>query len=230
MKKIYFFAIMMAFAGILSAQSFTITPSPTVTETMDVRNSLDVYIHFTNNTQASQALKWKGEVTSLTQGWVVTICDNGSCFSVPHTNTETMIAVSAGDSSFLKGTFTPDNIPGSATISFLVWDAGDSVNTATEVTMIVNAGTTSVSSTLLKDKYTVSPTPATDVLHLRAKNGALDKGEVQLYNLKGQVVLRKNINAVQSADFNVNDLAPGIYMLRYATKAGTMTQKVVIAH
>jgi hypothetical protein len=166
----------------------------------------------------------------MTAGWIVTICDNGSCFGVPHSNTETMVPVPAGDSSFLKGTFTPDNNAGSSEIAFLVWDANDSANTATEVTMIVNGNTTSVTSMLLKDKYSVSPSPASDVLHLRATAGLLDKGEVKLYDLKGQVVLQKSIDKMQSADFNVSNLAPGIYMMRYETKAGMMAKKVVIAH
>ncbi len=221
---------MMAFVGVLSAQSFTITPSATVTETLDPRNSLDVYINFTNDTQGQQALMWKGTTSTMTAGWIVTICDNESCFGVPHTATEEMAPVAPGADAFLKGTFTPDNIAGASEIAFLVWDANDSANTATEVTMIVNGNATSVTTTLLKDKYSVSPSPASEVLHLRATTGSLDKGEVKLYDLKGQVVMQQRIAKIQSEDLNVSDLAPGIYMMRYETKAGMMTKKVVIAH
>lgn len=230
MKKLYILAFLLVFAGVLSAQTFTITPSSTVTESLDPRHSLDVYIHFTNTTQSTQSLRWKGTDATISNGWIVTICDNGSCFSVPHSPTENMVGVVAGDSSFLKGTFTPDNNPGSANIAFWVWDANDSAATATEVRMIVNATTTAITSSELNDLYSVSPSPASDILHLRANTGSLDKGEMKLYDLKGQVVLQKSISATSVTDFDVRNLAPGIYMMRYSTKAGVMTKKVVIAH
>lgn len=229
MKKIYFFALMMAFAGLLSAQSFVVTPNLTVNETVDPRNSVDTYVHFTNVTTESLQLRWQISYENFPSQWIVTLCDNGSCFSVPHASAENMTAIAAGDSAFLKGTFTPVMTPGLGTVKVLVWDVLDSAGTAVEVTMNVNAVVSAVSANQLDELFTVSPSPANEMLHLRAVNGNLDKGDVKLYDLKGQVVMQKQVLAGLSADLDVRSLAPGIYMMRYETKAGSMTKKVVIA-
>jgi hypothetical protein len=115
------------------------------------------------------------------------------------------------------------------TVKCLVWAALDSANTVVEVTMNVNAVSTSIAANQLEDKYSVSPSPANEMLHLRAINGNIEKGELKLYDLKGQVVLQKQVLAGLSADVDVRGIAPGIYMMRYETKAGAMTKKVVIA-
>jgi hypothetical protein len=229
MRKIYLLALLMGILAVGQAQSFIVTPSLVVDTDVDPRGTVDVYIHFTNTNQLPLTLQWEPTNSSYPSGWFMSLCDNEACYSLPH-GSETMAAVTMGDSAFLKITCVPMEITGTGTLSYHVYDVNN-VSDAADVTFNFNVQTaTAITSSQMASQFSVSPSPASEVLHLTARNGMLDKGNVVLMNLQGQTVLAQNINAVQSADIRVADLAPGAYFLRYDSKTGSMTQKVVVAH
>ena len=230
MKKLYTLALLLCLVAFGQAQTFTVTPALVVNTDLDPRNSVDVYIHFTNNTQTSMTLGWEQTANVYGSAWFLTVCDNGACFTLPHAS-ETMLPFSPNDSAFLKVTCIPNNVNGTGTVSFRVWDVNQPTSEA-NVTFNFNAqSTVAVTASQLSDRFAVSPMPAREVLHLSAlRGGLLDKGVVALYDLQGHQVLTQPVSAVQVADLHVADLAPGIYLLRYDSKEGSMTQKVVVAH
>ena len=228
-QRILFLMLLMASAS-LWAQSFTVTPNDSLFESISPRGQANLTIYFPNTSGASQRLRWNVPSSSAPLGWTVQVCDNFSCHNAPHPEVDSMMAVAPLDSGFIKATFTPFEIPGSGWAKCVVWDVADSAGTAVQLYFAVDAVPTAVNPLVLDDQYSLSPIPASDVLHLRAKNGALDKGVVKLYDIKGQIVLQSSISTVQSADFDVSELSPGIYMMRYESKVGTMTKKVVVAH
>jgi hypothetical protein len=229
MKKIYLLALLMGILAIGQAQTFTVTPSLVVNTDVDVNHAADVYIHFNNNMQMPIYLIWEQTADNYPSQWFMTVCDNASCFNLPHA-VDSMAAVSVNDSGYLKVSCIPNGTVGTGVVSFRVYDMNSPTSSA-NVTFNFNAtSTTAVSADQLASRFAVSPSPAADVLHLSARGGLLDKGTVALFDLSGQRVLSQDVSAVQNTDLSIAGLAPGIYMLRYESKAGTMNQKVVVAH
>ena len=229
MRKLYFLAMLLSMGMMASAQSFTVRPSTVKDTTLDSRASVDSYIYFDNAFQQPLTLTWEETNRSYPQGWLMTICDNFLCYSIPHAF-DTMSTVGAGEYGFLKVTCTPLEITGSGTISYHVWDANNPLYT-TNVTFNFNVtGGVSVTMDQPEKLFSVTPSPAHDVLRLSARNGQLEKGNVKLFDLKGQVILNETVNAVQQMELDVHSLTPGMYLLRYESKAGTMNQKVVVTH
>lgn len=228
MRRIYLFAILMGLAAWVQAQSFSVRPSTTKDTTVAIDHSVDVYIYFDNEFQQPLTLAWEETAHNFPQDWLMTICDNFACYNIPH-GLDTMASVSQGGYGFLKVTCTPLVVGGFGTVSYHVYDANNPLYT-TNVTFNFNAVTSAVSNALLSERFTVSPVPAHDALHLTARNGLLDKGTLRLYDLKGQQMRSQSVSAVQSASMDVQALSPGMYMLRYETNAGTLTQKVVVTH
>jgi Secretion system C-terminal sorting domain len=228
MRKIYLLTLLMSFFALGQAQTFTVHPANTVNTNVDVNHSVDVYIHFANAFQSQQTLVWETTNLSVPNQWFMTVCDNGSCFTLPHL-TDTMVPVLPGDTSFLKVTCVPNGQVATGVVSFRVYDLNSPTSSANVTFNFNSTNITAVSVAQLDQRYTVSPNPATEILHLSARGSLLDKGTVTLMDLQGHQVLTQDVNAVLNADLRVGDLAPGIYMLRYATKVGTVTKKVVIA-
>lgn len=230
MKKILLFAcLVLGLTGLAQAQSFTVRPASVRDTSVRADASVDVYIYFDNAFQNPLTLVWEETARNFPQGWLVTICDNFACYTVPHAM-DTMAEVFAGGHGFLKLTATPLNVVGSGTISYHVYDANNPLFTSNVTFNVESTGGTAVDPTRANELFAVSPQPAHDVLKLSARNGQLDKGTVRLFDLKGQLILSQNVNAVQSQSIDVADLTPGMYMLHYESKSGVMSQKVVVMH
>jgi hypothetical protein len=228
MKKIYLLAVLMGMLVIGQAQTFTVLPSNTVSTSVNPHGSVDSYIYFANAMQQNVTLIWEETNISHPSQWFLTVCDNFSCYTLPHA-IDTMAACAIGDSAFLKVTCVPNEIPGNGTITYHVYDMNNPASSA-DVTFNFNVQGTAISPSDLDDRFAVAPSPAAETIQLTARGGLLDKGSVTLYDLRGQAVLQQDIHAVQSADLQVASLAPGIYVLRYDSNAGTMTKKVVVSH
>jgi hypothetical protein len=84
-------------------------------------------------------------------------------------------------------------------------------------------------STALLDAY---PNPVRGRLHLAFNLGQAGPVNVDLYDLLGRRVRTLADGAYpggrQILDADVGDLAPGVYLLRLKTDAGTVTRRVVV--
>jgi hypothetical protein len=235
MKKIYLLVCLLGFFGFLSAQTFTTTPSTSVSGSVDVNHSLDLYIHFpiAGNAQGSRQLRWKETSfqfpPNAVSAWLVTICDDTFCYNSPDPMAHMMAPNVAGQEGFLKMNATPLSPTGAGMATYHVWDVNDSAASNSTVTFTFNVNGLAVSVLQSGKLVSVSPSPANDVLHLTAKNGLFDRGIVQIFDLQGKLALQESIGGVQNVDLDVRDLEVGIYLLRYTSKNDVMTQKVVIA-
>ena len=96
MRKLYFFAMLLGLGVMANAQSFTVRPSNVKDTTLDARASVDSYIYFDNAFQSPLTLTWEETNRSYPQGWLMTICDNFLCYSIPHAF-DTMSTVGTGE-------------------------------------------------------------------------------------------------------------------------------------
>lgn len=74
------------------------------------------------------------------------------------------------------------------------------------------------------EKYSISPNPATDFLHIK---GNLENSEIVIYNQVGQVVLKRKVHASHTI-LNVKELDEGTYFVEIDNGVGRHIQRVVI--
>lgn len=230
MKKIFLFAcLVLGLTGLAQAQSFTVRPSTVRDTTLRSDASVDVYVYFDNAFQNPLTLVWEKTGLNVPSQWLMTVCDNFACYPISNSG-DTMATVNSGDHGYLKVTAIPQNYSATGSVTYHVWDANNPIF-STDVTFNFNAtSATAVDPSQASERFVVSPQPAHDVVRLSARNGQLDKGTVRLYDLKGQLVMSQLVTAVQSQSLDVSSLKPGMYMLRYESKSGTLSQKVVVMH
>jgi hypothetical protein len=226
MKKLFFLGLLIGLLVLGRAQTFTTLPSNTVSAVLDPTRAGEYHFYFENVASSSITLRWDQVTATFPNNWIVQLCDNGECHNVPHLG-DTMVTFVQGDSSFLKLTVIANNTPGIGTFCYHVWDtvSGD----ASDICFNIDATGTAVEPVMLRDRVLVTPTPATDVVRLVAKTGLLERGVVKVYDLAGEVVLSQEVIATRRNELNIKGLEDGIYLLRYETKSGSLTQKVVVA-
>ncbi len=71
----------------------------------------------------------------------------------------------------------------------------------------------------------LSPNPATSFVNI---NVADHIEQIELYNIQGQEVLRRNYEGIEQATLDVSSLAAGIYLLRVQTAEELLTERLVI--
>jgi hypothetical protein len=209
------------------AQSFIVTPNDSVTTSILPSRVAQDYMHFVNTTNQTISLGWQVTTQNFPSQWYVQLCGDPVCRNLPFAGVSYSSNIGPGDTSFLKLLTDPVGIPGALLVVVHVWDSIDPSNSM-DVTYIVNVGTTAASPASLKSKMSISPIPASDAIHLQAHSGLLEKGTARLYDLKGALLLTQPIGNVGASSIDVRDIEPGIYLLRYAAKSGTLTEKVVI--
>ncbi len=229
MKVVYFLTLMLALFVVGKAQTFTVYPSLVVNTTLDARNTANVYIHFPNSTAQPITLAWEVTNSNYPQGWLMQVCDNNLCYNLPHP-LETMNPVVQGDSGFLKMICFPLEIAGTGTITFHVYDVNSPTSSVNVTYNFEATSTVGFTTGPTEENVNIFPNPAQDYLNIRSLNGQLEKGSVKLYDLKGQLLLDQPVKAGQGNSIDVQTITPGMYLLRYESKSGILTKKVVISH
>lgn len=228
MMKNIFLALLFAFltSATSLAQTFTVYPNDSMETQIDVSRSADQWIYFINTSNGPITYDWTVTTQTFPSQWIVQLCDNKVCRNLPFAGTR-MAAVLPGDSGYLHLTTVPQNIAGDLRVIVHVFDSLQP-SQSVDVTFLVHAGTTAAAQPQLREQLSLSPNPAIDVLHLRARSGALPKGTVRLYDLRGHVVATQAVSAQAAAHIDIKALEAGIYLLRYETAQGTVTEKVVV--
>lgn len=87
---------------------------------------------------------------------------------------------------------------------------------------------TTSTSAALQSTLSLSPNPFNEVLNLQLDKGAGASANITLMDMQGRALLTQNIEAgTQNITIPTADLLPGIYMVRYETKTGINTYKVL---
>lgn len=113
-------------------------------------------------------------------------------------------------------------------ITFLIGPNGEVDNTG-ESDVKDAKNITATSPCVCGPALTVYPSPATDVLHVQFNPEKITGPSIKLINLQGQVIGTKVLASGYSiVDFEVQDLARGIYLLQYQVGEKVVIDKVVI--
>lgn len=92
---------------------------------------------------------------------------------------------------------------------------------------VFTTGDESTSARDIKDKRTepkVYPNPASNVVFLEEAKGIL-----QVFDVRGSLLLTRNISDNQRFDVDVSRLTPGLYLFRMQTDEGVHTRRVIIS-
>lgn len=228
MKKVLLSILVLLLSLPATAQLMTVFPNDSMVDNIDVTRTADQVIYFKNTTSQSITVGWIPTEQTIPSGWIVSLCDDHACHDLPHFGDSTL-TMAPGDTNFLHLVALPQGFTGSMVVKVHISN-NDNPQEANDLTFIVNAEVNAVGDPQLKDQITISPSPANDMLYLRARKGNLEKGTLALYDLQGKVLLSKTIATGQASAIDVHSLEQGIYIVRYVCKSGQFTEKVMVTH
>lgn len=83
----------------------------------------------------------------------------------------------------------------------------------------------SVDKDILEKSVMIFPNPTSDKITIHLKNSS--KGEIRIFNLKGQLVEYQKAQEVKNKTIDISKLADGIYFARLNIEGGIVTKKIV---
>ncbi len=232
MNKLYTFksivlgVALFAFAGMASAQSFTLTPGNVINETILSNGFIEPHVDATNNLGTNLVLDYELVSNTLNAAWSVLVCDNVNCYAnaVPD---GTMDPIATGVTELIfKITLNPMDTPGAGSISYAVWDQNDmnSIDTVTFNFTVEQA--VSIAEEQLAAQVKLFPQPSEDVLNI-ALPESFGRGDVQVFDLNGSIVARQDVSGT-SAAIDVAELASGMYILRLSNDKAVINKRISI--
>lgn len=78
----------------------------------------------------------------------------------------------------------------------------------------------------------VYPNPASDLIHIRVKNGGSEEIDIQIVNIPGQVDQQSSgiySGKGEEIPINVSHLEPGIYLLKVNTAGTASLHRIIIS-
>lgn len=224
MRKLSLLIVLLVFVMTVNAQSFTISPSNSISATIDTDGYRDMTIDMDNISGTDLVLEWELVSNSFPQDWGVTLCDYQQCFAnIPASRV--MEPVPANGKGYIKLSILPYQTVGTGVMEFDVWDTTDKQGTLQRISFDVNT-VLGLDDNDLSNNVSVYPNPAQDFVILKAQNGSLDAGTVTLTDMTGALVRQQEVRAVATAELSLNNLPAGMYIMLYETKSGMMTEKV----
>lgn len=226
LKSLVLAAAFFAFTGIVSAQSFTLDPGNSVTEVIPANGFIEPKIDATNNLSTNLTLDYRLVSNTMDSAWSILVCDNVNCYSnAVGSGTMDPIAPTVKELIF-KITLNPNNVAGSGSIAYAVWDQND-VNSRDTVTFNFEVTpAVSIEEEQLAAQVKLYPQPASELLNI-ALPESFGRGDVQVFDLSGAVVARQEI-AGTSADLDVSPLAAGMYILRVSNDKAVINKRISI--
>ncbi len=174
---------------------------------------------FVKNTSATKKrYVWRATRKNFPTKWTAGICDKNQCYDVVVDRAE--FELNAGDSSNIDVHLYPKNISGRATTEIEVFEKGDSAN-GKKQDFEFNAWVLGVED-VKQNNIKIYPNPVTT--HLNISLETTKPVKVEVYNVLGQLK-KTHIHTGATSAINVNDLAVGIYFLRYTTEEGRVISK-----
>lgn len=198
----------------VSAQDFTVTPSPVSVDGDANASSIDASSKVVNNTDNTLNLRWERIVISTPDGWDTAICDNVLCWS-PQTSTKDF-TLTSGEEGDMKVNYRPNGVVGMGEVNIRIYDPLDSLNTVQEHTYLCNATLVSVEEPE-EENFTIYPNPATNFVVL-PDNNRIQKAV--LYSITGRKVQVFDMAAVANRRFDIVDVMRGTYLLQFLDENG----------
>lgn len=226
LKSLVLVAVFLAFAGITSAQSFTLTPGNVINETIPSNGFIEPTVDATNNLSTNLDLEYELVSNTMNSAWSILVCDNVNCYAnAVSSGTMDPIAPSVTELIF-KITLNPNDVAGTGSIAYAVWDQND-MNSIDTVTFNFNVEqAVAIEDAQLAAQVKLYPQPTEDVLNISLPE-SFGSGDVQIFDLNGAEVARQDVTGV-SAEVDVTPLASGMYIVRLSNDKAVVNKRVSI--
>ncbi len=219
------FVSMAAIAG--NSQTFEVTPSSTLELNNLEINLESIHDIFQLNTSAeTTTMAWEKLVVDIPADWSYTFCDLGTCYVTMPDQAIMAQEIAPGESSFVGLTLNPAS-EGSGSFQVRVWDTA-APEYSVICTWLFSTGLIAVVEKSLPD-FQFFPNPTHHLLNvILPVDHTLDRGVVILKDMSGRVVWRRLVFVSQKLQFDVSDLASGLYLLIVSDQKDFYSAKKVL--
>ena len=206
MRKIglfpFFLALFCSFTTVNGQLPFGVAPHDTVRAEVQENLANEVFLYLPNQSQDSIQLKWRRIFQEQTPGWIIDICDYGTCYDgIPASGLMNMLGPQT--EAYLKLIVQPNGLPGMANLGFRVSLESDPL-LFRDVYFEITAGVSSVAQTIrtFKPPY---PNPTSHLVSIETE------GVVQLVNAQGIILESQLANGTCQFDLSLRET--GLYFI-----------------
>ena len=220
MRSLYLFLISILSFSFSFSQGFSVSPSHSVSTTIQTDEYITSQISFTNTTTDSLFLSWNLLEKVTPTGWDYSYCDFNSCYDA--TKTEgTMAPIPAGENGFIKVNVMT-TVESWSYFSFSVFNVE-----MPELADTIEFWFNGIADIKENSKETISiyPNPIASGDNWTIKNLPLNS-TVEIFNSLGQKI-GKTIQASNSLMLD-GDLTKGIYILKIHHNKRVETRKLIV--
>lgn len=194
------------------AQSYTVSPSHTVTVNAPYDGGTSLEIIQTNISTSTIVLKWKIVSNTLLSQWSTSLCDYTACYpNIPDSGT--MIPVDPGAQGFIGLNVSPNKIEGMGTLKVYVYEEGKEKEGDT-LSWIVNCSITDINKYEQRSLIKIFPNPVSDYLVIDLSSYPSRLNTLCVYNIFGEKMFEKNVNSnTKFEKLDMTSFPKGTYIL-----------------
>ena len=208
------FSLVMMFG--LKAQSFTITPSDSVSVIETVTNMNDevvLYAYVTNDSSVDLTFKWRVNTSDYPSGWDVSYCDNTDCLDLSFSNQNTFV-LKADSTSILKMAYLPYLTSGVSEIDMSVSiDGVPSSAVSVKYYAGVTANPVGI-KTIDATTLSLYPNPATNFVQIKGIDNVSNVNTIEVYSIIGKKIFSNEVSSLSDLKLNIQNLENGVYMVK----------------
>lgn len=205
----------------LSAQSFSISPSASLTAQLGANDYAALQIDLKNETGAVLSLDWELVSNNLNPAWSVTLCDYQACYA-EIINSRTMDPVPPAASGLLRLSINAMGYSGQGDCSFDVWVSGDISSKQTlTFSFDVLTGVDDIASPASFDLF---PNPVSQEIHLTLPEGPA--GTLHILDATGRHIKTETVR-MGTQSTNISTLPAGMYFARIERNGAVSTKQFV---
>lgn len=214
MKKLFILLSLFG-ANTIFAQTYTISPSHSVTYNLPYNTLSIIDIFQVNTGSAPIVLKYELLDSNMVTGWDLSLCDYGHCIpGLPLSGT--MDTVPVGGQGFLGLNVDPYTINGSGWAKYYVYQDGFHA-TGDTLTWFVTAGPSGINVNGKTNAFTFYPNPVVNELIVKSAASIDYVVNVSIFNATGQLVYENKISEMENK-IDVSVLANGLYTVQLTDK------------
>lgn len=209
------------------AQSFTVSPSNTITQTVYEGVAANLQIDLNNTSGSDIVFEWETVSNTFDTAWTNPLCDYQACFpGIPASGT--MTAVPDGQYGFIKITVIARENLGPGQVVFNVWPSG---NTSAMETLTFNVdAVVGIEETDFDNAVQLYPNPATDRLFIRNTEATHEAGLLQIIDFSGALVMEKAVTGSDVQSLDISNLPQGVYVARFQLGENSTSRRILKAN